>query len=99
MGVDIYAEWNGMSDADKRAQVTGFSVEHGHVGYLREAYAGAFPVTLLKKWIEKIGFECLGGDFPARYSCGREGFHRAHHCSYRSFSVCRGGRSSIGGRP
>ena len=40
MGIDIYAEWDGMSDADKRAQVTGFSVEHGRVGYLREAYHG-----------------------------------------------------------
>jgi hypothetical protein len=40
MGIDIYAEWSGMSDADRRAQVTGFSVEHGHVGYLREAYHG-----------------------------------------------------------
>jgi hypothetical protein len=40
MGIDIYAEWSGMSDADKKAQVTGFSVEHGHLGYLREAYHG-----------------------------------------------------------
>src|SRR5665213_1209510 len=40
MGIDIYAEWHGMSDAEKKAQVTGFSVEHGHVGYLREAYHG-----------------------------------------------------------
>ena len=29
-----------MSEAEKKAQVTGFSVEHGHVGYLREAYHG-----------------------------------------------------------
>jgi len=40
MGIDIYAEWNGMSDAEKKAQITGFSVENGHVGYLREAYHG-----------------------------------------------------------
>lgn len=40
MGIDIYAEWKGMSDAEKKAQLTGFSVEHGHVGYLREAYHG-----------------------------------------------------------
>jgi hypothetical protein len=40
MGIDIYAEWDGMSDAEKKAQVTGFSVEHDHVGYLREAYHG-----------------------------------------------------------
>jgi len=41
MGIDIYAEWDGMSAAEKTAQITGFSVEHGHVGYLREAYHGA----------------------------------------------------------
>jgi hypothetical protein len=40
MGIDIYAEWDGMTDAEKRAQTTGFSVVHGHVGYLREAYHG-----------------------------------------------------------
>ena len=40
MGIDIFAEWEGMSDADKKSQITGFSVEHGHVGYLREAYHG-----------------------------------------------------------
>src|SRR5579863_6649814 len=40
MGIDIYAEWDGMSEAEKAAQITGFSVEHGHVGYLREAYHG-----------------------------------------------------------
>jgi hypothetical protein len=40
MGIDIYAEWKGMSDAEKKAQITGLSVEHGHVGYLREAYHG-----------------------------------------------------------
>jgi hypothetical protein len=40
MGIDIFAEWQGMSDAEKKSQITGFSVEHGHVGYLREAYHG-----------------------------------------------------------
>lgn len=40
MGIDIYAEWDGMTEAEKSAQVTGFSAEHGHVGYLREAYHG-----------------------------------------------------------
>jgi hypothetical protein len=40
MGIDIYAEWDGMSLAEKHAQITGFSIEHGHVGYLREAYHG-----------------------------------------------------------
>ncbi len=37
MGIDIYAEWDGMTEAEKEAQViTGCSVVHGHVGYLRE---------------------------------------------------------------
>jgi len=40
MGIDIYAEWDGMTEAEKQAQITGFSIEHGHVGYLREAYHG-----------------------------------------------------------
>ena len=40
MGIDIYAHWNGITEAEEAAQVTGFSVEHRHVGYLREAYHG-----------------------------------------------------------
>jgi hypothetical protein len=40
MGIDIYATWNGMTAADHAAQITGFSVVHGHVGYLREPYHG-----------------------------------------------------------
>jgi hypothetical protein len=40
MGIDIYAEWDGMTKAEHDAQITGFSIEHGHVGYLREAYHG-----------------------------------------------------------
>ena len=40
MGIDIYARWKGQTEEEERAQITGFSVEHGHVGYLREAYHG-----------------------------------------------------------
>jgi len=40
MGIDIYAEWNGITEAEQEAQITGFSIEQGHVGYLREAYHG-----------------------------------------------------------
>ena len=40
MGIDIYAKWSGMTAEEDAAQITGFSVEHGHVGYLREAYHG-----------------------------------------------------------
>jgi hypothetical protein len=40
MGIDIYAEWDGMTKEEHSAQITGFSSVHGHVGYLREAYHG-----------------------------------------------------------
>jgi len=40
MGIDIYARWRGQSNAEVEAQMNGFSVLHGHVGYLREAYHG-----------------------------------------------------------
>jgi hypothetical protein len=41
MGIDIYARWPGQTEAETDAQCTGFSIEHGQVGYLREAYHGA----------------------------------------------------------
>ncbi len=40
MGIDIYARWPGQTEAESEAQITGFSIAHGHVGYLREAYHG-----------------------------------------------------------
>lgn len=40
MGIDIYLEWDGMTEDEKEAQATGFSVTSGNVGYLREAYHG-----------------------------------------------------------
>lgn len=40
MGIDIYAHWKGQTRKEKEAQYTGFSVVHGHTGYLREAYHG-----------------------------------------------------------
>ena len=45
MGIDIYAKWDGMTEAEEAAQITGFSIEHGHVGYLREAYHGELYAT------------------------------------------------------
>ena len=39
-GIDVYAHWKGKTLAEERAQITGHSVTHGHVGYLREAYDG-----------------------------------------------------------
>jgi hypothetical protein len=62
MGIDIYAEWKGMSDAEKKAQITGFSVEHGHVGYLREAYHGEPYAT---KVLVPESFETGRAEIPA----------------------------------
>jgi len=36
----VYAHWQGKTLAEERAQITGHSIAHGHVGYLREAYDG-----------------------------------------------------------
>jgi hypothetical protein len=40
VGIDVYLRYQGMTEAEKKRQYTGFSVQHGHVGYLREAYHG-----------------------------------------------------------
>ena len=40
IGIDVYLRYEGMEEAEQQAQYTGFSVAHGHVGYLREAYHG-----------------------------------------------------------
>lgn len=40
MGIDIYMKWPGQTEAESKAQITGFSVDCGNVGYLREAYHG-----------------------------------------------------------
>ena len=47
MGIDIYAKWDGMTEAEENAQITGFSIEDGHVGYLREAYHGQPYATVV----------------------------------------------------
>ena len=40
MGIDILLSWDGMTEAEQAAQLTGFAIDAGHVGYLREAYHG-----------------------------------------------------------
>lgn len=40
MGIDIYARWQGMTPEERAAQCTGFAIDCGHLGYLREAYHG-----------------------------------------------------------
>jgi predicted Rossmann fold nucleotide-binding protein DprA/Smf involved in DNA uptake len=48
MGIDIYARWKGQTRQEQEAQYTGFSVVHGHLGYLREAYHGEPYATNMK---------------------------------------------------
>jgi hypothetical protein len=53
MGIDVYLNWRGKSEADKKAQFTGFSTQAGNVGYLREAYHGgpyATAVLISENW-------------------------------------------------
>ena len=40
MGIDIYLNWTGKTEAEDKAQYTGFDVTKGFTGYLREAYHG-----------------------------------------------------------
>jgi len=40
MGIDVYLEWDGMTEEEEEAQYTGFDIFSGNVGYLREAYHG-----------------------------------------------------------
>lgn len=40
MGIDILLSWDAMTEAERAAQLTGFAIDAGHVGYLREAYHG-----------------------------------------------------------
>lgn len=58
MGIDIYAEWKGQTKEEKEAQVTGFSVVHGNVGYLREAYHGEPYAT---RFLVREAFESKTG--------------------------------------
>ena len=56
MGIDIYLRWRGQTKEEEEAQYTGFSVKHGHVGYLREAYHGgpyATKVLFPETWADE----------------------------------------------
>lgn len=69
MGIDIYAKWRGQTKKEAKAQVTGFSVLHGHVGYLREAYYGAPYAT---KHLVREAFESPEGEARIPASVLRE---------------------------
>jgi len=62
-GIDVYAHWKGKTLAEERAQITGHSLVHGHVGYLREAYDGE-PYAL--EYLVPEAFE-RDADIPAAF--------------------------------
>ncbi len=62
MGIDIYACWHGQTEDEAEAQMTGFSVVHGHVGYLREAYHGEPYAT---RYLVAEAFENGRAQIPA----------------------------------
>lgn len=65
MGIDIYAEWKGITEAEQDAQITGRSIEHGHVGYLRESYHGepyATRVLVEEAFLHHHGRALIGAD-------------------------------------
>lgn len=62
MGIDIYLEWNDITKEEKKEQYTGFSIDHGHVGYLREAYHGgpyATQVLVPEAFRSQDGTACI----------------------------------------
>ena len=59
MGIDIYMNWDKQTDEEKQAQYTGWSIESGDVGYLREAYHGSPYVT---QFLVKEAFESEEGE-------------------------------------
>lgn len=65
MGIDIYAKWKGQTAKEEEAQITGFSVVDGHIGYLREAYHGEPYAT---KYLVAEAFESSTGEaaIPAK---------------------------------
>jgi hypothetical protein len=40
MGIDVYARWRNQKKDEKEKQFTGFRLDKGDVGYLREGYHG-----------------------------------------------------------
>ena len=65
MGIDIYMRWEGMTEADREKQITGFDATVGDVGYLREAYHGGPYAT---HYLVEEAFEDGAGDvhIPAK---------------------------------
>ena len=59
MGIDIYMDWDNQTEEEKKAQLTGFDIGAGSVGYLREAYHGSPYAT---HYLVKEAFENEDGE-------------------------------------
>ncbi len=59
MGIDIYLRWPGMTEEERKNQITGYSTTSGDVGYLREAYHGGPYATkiLVREAFEAAEYE------------------------------------------
>jgi hypothetical protein len=75
MGIDIYAHWKGQTRKEKEAQYTGFSVVHGHTGYLREAYHGEPYAT---RYLCQEAFESATGEAQIPAKLLRKRLKEAH---------------------
>jgi hypothetical protein len=93
MGIGIFARWRGMTSAQADAQIAGFSIKAGNVGYLREAYHGEPYATRLLV-LEAFEADGQGAAIPAARSgrapprdLGGCREARAHHLRHDG---CRG---------
>ncbi len=69
MGIDIYTRWEGQTEEEKRAQICGFDITVGGVGYLREAYHGEPYAT---RYLVREAFEGPTATAQIRASVLRE---------------------------
>lgn len=63
MGIDLYLHWRGQTASERSVQITGYKMDAGQVGYLREAYHGGPYATriLAPEAFEYDGITCPEG--------------------------------------
>jgi hypothetical protein len=66
MGIDVYLNWNDRTEEEAKAQVTGFAIDVGDVGYLREAYfsSGYYATQVLFPEAWELGSLEVGHTWP-----------------------------------
>jgi len=78
MGIDVYLNWTGKTQEEAKAQVTGFAIDVGDVGYLRESYFAsdyyATQVLFPEAW--ELGSVKVGHTWPngAEFVMRSDGF-------------------------